>query len=62
MIGKTWEKSSYSKGGADNCVECRSLSPATVDVRDTQNRSLGHLGFSATEWASLLRDVKADRL
>lgn len=28
-----------------------------AEVRDTQNRGLGHLGFTAGEWAALLRTV-----
>ncbi|MFB9799603.1 DUF397 domain-containing protein [Streptomonospora salina] len=27
-------------------------------VRDTQNRSLGHLGFSKDEWVRFLKEVK----
>ncbi|MFD6098305.1 DUF397 domain-containing protein [Nocardiopsis flavescens] len=47
-----WHKSSYSPNGS-NCVEAREHASG-ADVRDTQNRELGHLGFSGGEWAALL--------
>ncbi|MDE3720442.1 DUF397 domain-containing protein [Nocardiopsis sp. N85] len=50
-----WHKSTYSDGGA-NCVEARE-SVAGADVRDTQNRSAGHLSFDRVEWAALVRAV-----
>lgn len=46
-----WHKSSYSTSGA-NCVEVAEGSETRV--RDTQNRELGHLSFSANEWDALL--------
>ncbi|MFW5420974.1 DUF397 domain-containing protein [Nocardiopsis sp. CNT-189] len=55
-----WHKSSYSTGGNSNCVECRA-SVGSAQVRDTQNRSLGHLEFGGQEWAAFLLDAKADR-
>jgi hypothetical protein len=33
-----------------------------VFVRDTQNRDLGHLGFSGVEWGAFLRAVRDGRL
>ncbi|QVQ52716.1 DUF397 domain-containing protein [Spiractinospora alimapuensis] len=53
MITDHWHKSSYSQGGATNCVECRTAD-SRVLVRDTQNRSAGHLSFSSREWAAFL--------
>lgn len=47
-----WHKSSYSANG-NNCVEVRE-STGGADVRDTQNREAGHLGFSRTEWVATL--------
>ncbi|GAA1095790.1 DUF397 domain-containing protein [Nocardiopsis metallicus] len=49
-----WHKSSYSSGG-QNCVEVAE-GPSTL-VRDTQNRELGHLAVSTTEWSALLAAV-----
>lgn len=49
----TWHKSTYSDGGA-NCVEVRE-SVNGADVRDTQNRDLGHLRVPASEWVAFLQ-------
>ncbi|MFJ9552197.1 DUF397 domain-containing protein [Nocardiopsis sp. NPDC101807] len=46
-----WHKSKYSSGG-QNCVEAREDAEG-ADVRDTQNRHLGHLSFDRREWAAL---------
>ncbi|WP_046470994.1 DUF397 domain-containing protein [Allosalinactinospora lopnorensis] len=56
-----WYKSSYSSNHGGNCVECRTDS-GTVDVRDTQHRSAGHLSFPTTEWSAFLADVRTDNL
>ncbi|WP_184582203.1 DUF397 domain-containing protein [Lipingzhangella halophila] len=61
MISDQWSKSTYSQGGATNCVECRATD-VQVQVRDTQNRSDGHLSFSPAEWSAFLRDVRAGEL
>ena len=60
-MDETWRTSSYSKGGHQDCVECRS-DGTTVQVRDTRHRHLGHLEFSAGEWAALLSNVRSERL
>lgn len=44
--------SSYS-GTSGNCVEVADL-PGEHLVRDTQNRSAGHLRFVGAEWAAFL--------
>lgn len=59
MIDSDWFKSSYSRGGADNCVECRT-GRGRVFIRDTQHRDLVHLALPAREWASFLAEVKAE--
>ncbi|MDA2803682.1 DUF397 domain-containing protein [Nocardiopsis suaedae] len=51
----SWHKSSYS-GSSGSCVEVAEAE--SVRVRDTQNRDLGHLGFSAPEWAAFLVCVR----
>ncbi len=51
-----WHKSKYSSGG-QNCVEARQ-SAEGADIRDTQNRELGHLSAPATEWTALLAVVR----
>ncbi|GAA4894768.1 DUF397 domain-containing protein [Streptomonospora salina] len=55
-----WHTSSYSPNGS-NCVEVRET-PETVDVRDTQNRAVGHLTFDAAEWTAFLDEVRSGRL
>lgn len=53
-----FRKSSYSQPQGQNCVEVADL-PGASAVRDTQNRQLGHLAFSSTEWAALLRIARS---
>ena len=48
----TWHKSTYCDGGA-NCVEVRE-SVNGADVRDAQNRDLGHLRVPASERVTFL--------
>jgi hypothetical protein len=54
-----WHKSSYS-ASQGSCVEV--AEGETVLVRDTQNRDLGHIEYSADSWATFLRDVKSGLL
>ncbi|MEV6817808.1 DUF397 domain-containing protein [Nocardiopsis dassonvillei] len=54
-----WHKSSYS-GSAGSCVEV--AEGKTVLVRDTENRGLGHVEYSSTEWAAFLSDIKNSAL
>lgn len=53
MMNDDWKKSSYSNGSGGACVEVRECAEG-ADVRDTQNRDLGYLGFQGREWAALL--------
>jgi len=46
-----WHKSSYS-GSAGDCVEV--AEGERVLVRDTQNRPLGHIEYSAQAWSAFL--------
>lgn len=48
----TWRKSTYSQQESA-CVEV-ALDPQAARVRDTKNRSAGHLDVSAQAWRSLL--------
>ena len=52
-----FRKSSYSQPQGGNCVEVADL-PAGAAVRDTQNRDLGYLAFSSSEWVALLTGVR----
>ncbi|XKK41260.1 DUF397 domain-containing protein [Nocardiopsis sp. ARC36] len=55
-----FRKSSYSNHN-QNCVEVADL-PGEHLVRDTQNRDLGHLGFTGPEWAAALGVIRADKV
>ncbi|MEU0238069.1 DUF397 domain-containing protein [Nocardiopsis sp. NPDC006198] len=52
-----WHKSTYS-GDGSACVEVSE--GATVLMRDTQHRELGHLEYPATAWTALLQHVKTE--
>ncbi|MGI5196990.1 DUF397 domain-containing protein [Streptomyces sp. CA-288835] len=53
-----WRKSSYSDGGANNCVEVADGYPGIVPVRDSKAPDGGVLVFGATSWASFVTQVK----
>ncbi|WP_083904468.1 DUF397 domain-containing protein [Nocardiopsis kunsanensis] len=55
-VALNWHKSSYS-GNGPSCVEVAEASHQ-VHVRDTQNRPLGHLTFSSSDWGSLLASLR----
>ncbi|MFC7328476.1 DUF397 domain-containing protein [Marinactinospora rubrisoli] len=58
IIESTWHKSSYSRAET-NCLEAAYMTTGGAVVRDTQNRSLGYLEFSAMEWSAFLVEVKS---
>lgn len=49
----TWQKSSYSSTQT-NCVEVR-RSIDTTAMRDTKNRTAGHLTVPAAAWTAFLK-------
>lgn len=54
-----WYKSSYSDGGANNCVEIARNYPGIVPVRDSKTPDDGQiLVFRRTSWTSFLAGVK----
>lgn len=54
-----WWKSSYSTDHTDPaCVETAYTSGGMA-VRDTENRPLGHLEFTAGEWRAFLSGLEA---
>ncbi|GAA2409519.1 DUF397 domain-containing protein [Streptomyces coeruleofuscus] len=52
-----WRKSSYSDGGASNCLEVSDNHPDIVPVRDSKQPHGPILVFSASPWASFLTYV-----
>lgn len=58
MHNLSWRKSSYSGGGAQNCVEVAEL-PSGSAVRDSQQPDEAQLAFPSPEWSTFLRQVKA---
>lgn len=57
MVNECWHKSSYSKGGMDNCVEARFTAQPAVEVRDSQHPADVELGFPTGEWAAFLANA-----
>ncbi|MEV7144551.1 DUF397 domain-containing protein [Streptomyces tauricus] len=47
-----WRKSSYSEGGANNCVVVADGHPGLVPVRDSKVPAAPPLVFSAPSWVS----------
>ncbi|MFD5843390.1 DUF397 domain-containing protein [Streptomyces chartreusis] len=54
-----WRKSSYSEGGANDCVEVSDDHPGIVPVRDSKRPDDSPvLVFTATSWTSFLSGIK----
>nr|WP_107906172.1 DUF397 domain-containing protein [Streptomyces chartreusis] len=53
-----WRKSSYSEGGANDCVEVSDDHPGIVPVRDSKRPDDGALIFSASSWSAFMAGVK----
>lgn len=54
-----WRKSSYSGQGGGNCVEVAALPDGSHAVRDSRDPDGPVLRFSADEWQTFVRRVKA---
>jgi hypothetical protein len=52
-----WRKSSYSDGGANNCLEVADGHPDIIPVRDSKQPDGPILVFGASPWASFLTYV-----
>ncbi|WP_345662946.1 DUF397 domain-containing protein [Streptomyces venetus] len=52
-----WRKSSYSDGGANNCLEVADNCPGLVPVRDSKLQHSPVLVFRSGSWASFLTYV-----
>lgn len=55
-----WFTSSYSGSNGQNCVETAALGK-DVGVRDTKDRSGGHLTFDASSWRAFVGGLKAGK-
>jgi hypothetical protein len=53
-----WRKSSYSDGGASNCVEVADGHVGIVPVRDSKIPAGRPLVFGTSSWGSFLEAVK----
>ncbi|CQR63268.1 DUF397 domain-containing protein [Streptomyces leeuwenhoekii] len=53
-----WRKSSYSDGGANNCVEVADDCPGVVPVRDSKLSAGPVIVFGAGSWTAFLSRVK----
>ncbi|MGW1679522.1 DUF397 domain-containing protein [Saccharopolyspora sp. NPDC002376] len=56
---ESWRKSSYS-GGQTNCVEVGRVGGGAA-VRDSKNRSAGHLTTTPDQWSTFLGAIKGGR-
>ena len=53
-----WRKSSYSQGGANDCVEVADGYIGLVPVRDSKTPSGRALVFSAGSWLTFVESVR----
>ncbi|MGC9500426.1 DUF397 domain-containing protein [Streptomyces sp. WG7] len=53
-----WRKSSYSDGGANNCVEVADGCPGLVPVRDSKVPDGRVLVFGTSPWRTFLTEIK----
>ncbi|MFJ9963010.1 DUF397 domain-containing protein [Streptomyces avermitilis] len=52
-----WRKSSYSEGGANDCIEVADGYPGLVPVRDSKAPQGPALVFGAEPWAAFVSNV-----
>ncbi|MGG7572764.1 DUF397 domain-containing protein [Streptomyces sirii] len=62
LVDVVWRKSSYSDGGADNCVEVADGLATTVPVRDSKNPAGPVLLIPTGAWSAFIRTVKSGRI
>lgn len=58
LTAAVWRKSSYSGGGANDCVEVADGHPGIVPVRDSKVPSGHVLLFGASSWSAFVHAVK----
>ncbi|MFI6007982.1 DUF397 domain-containing protein [Streptomyces sp. NPDC051243] len=59
LTAAVWRKSSYSAGGANDCVEVADSYPGVVPVRDSKIPAGHALIFGASSWSAFVQGVKA---
>ncbi|WP_433857183.1 DUF397 domain-containing protein [Streptomyces kronopolitis] len=62
LVDAVWHKSSYSDGGADNCIEVADSFPGAVPVRDSKSPGGPVLLFPDGAWSAFIGGVKSDGL
>jgi hypothetical protein len=55
-----WRKSSYSQGGANDCVEVADGYTGVVPVRDSKTPAAPPLILAAAAWSGFVDGVKAE--
>jgi hypothetical protein len=55
-----WRKSSYSEGGANDCVEVADGYPGLVPVRDSKTPAGRPLVFAAASWSAFVEGVNRE--
>lgn len=58
LSGACWVTSSYTNSDSGQCVEVAMPGPI-VGVRDTKQRSRGHITVAVASWAALVDRVKS---
>ncbi|MCX5398929.1 DUF397 domain-containing protein [Streptomyces sp. NBC_00102] len=53
-----WRKSTYSDGGANNCLEIADDCPGFAPVRDSKNPTGPTLLIAAPAWTAFINDVR----
>lgn len=61
LADAVWRKSSYSDGGASNCVEIADGHAGLVPVRDSKVPHGPVLVFGAVSWASFVTELGSRR-
>ncbi|WP_329218678.1 DUF397 domain-containing protein [Streptomyces sp. NBC_01485] len=60
LASTVWRKSSYSEGGANDCVEVADGYLGLVPVRDSKTPAARPVVFSGGSWAVFLEGVKGE--
>ncbi|MGW0824871.1 DUF397 domain-containing protein [Streptomyces sp. NPDC002845] len=58
LTAAAWRKSSYSEGGANDCVEVADGYAGIVPVRDSKTPAARPLVFSVASWSAFVSNVR----